>query len=154
MDLIGSANWANYKSLMLSAHDTFNQKTVTWFKSIGGLDRDGEDNLTERFTQITLLCLLIYSDKVTWPTSQYTESGKLDKSNQALMFNMQYLDSLGYLDSDKEFIYNPDTDRILNEGSMWKCSGSSNLSQAPDGPLHCMIIMQKQVVPTGLPNTA
>lgn len=151
-DLLGAFNWANFQSLINDAHDTFNQATVVWYQSKGGLDREGEDNLSETFNQITLKTLIQYADKVTWPISQYTESGMIDKSNQVCLFNMDYLRGLGFIDADGEFIFDQDADRIKCGGVLWKCSASTNLSQAPDRPLLCMIVLQKEITATGIPN--
>src|ERR1019366_4735125 len=145
MDLVGTTGWNNFKTLINSAHDTFNQQTITWLRSKGGLDPYGEDNKTESFTPISLLCLVDYASKIKWPLDHYTESGDLDKENMAILFNLSYLKGLGYLTASGDFVYATDADRIVYNGVTWKCSAMTNVSQAPDVPLLVMLIFQKIV---------
>lgn len=151
MSYISDKNWSKYKKVINKASETFNQLTVIWKKSRGGIDRHGEDNLTERFDDIPLKCLANYNDRRVWPINVFTESGELDEMSEVLMFNMAHLKEKGFVNDKGNFIFEPSTDRIIHKGIKWKCAGMTDLSQAADEPLHVHLILQKDPIPTNNP---
>lgn len=149
--MISKKIWDNYKKVINSASDTFNQSTVIWKRSLGGLDRFGEDNSTERFEEIVLFHLADYNKNRIWPITHYTETGELDHQTEVLIFNLNYLNGLGYLNENGNFIFQPDTDRFIHKGIIWKCSGLTPLAQAADEDLLLQAILQKDPVATSKP---
>lgn len=149
--LISDSGWEKYQKVINDASDTFNQVVITWKKSVGGIDRFGEDNKTERFQNIYLKCLVEYNKNRVWPATGYTETGELDKQTQVILFNLDYLRNCGYVDSNNNFMFEPSTDRIIHNNVIWKCSGMTNLSQAGNKDLLCQLILQKDVIPTSAP---
>ena len=146
---ISAANWANYKAIINDAHDTFNQQSIVWLKSKGGLDRDGEDNLTEQFDSITLKALVQYNHFRTWPTDITTEAGKIDGQTELLIFNVKYLKDLGYINANGNFDYDSAADRFKHNEVIYKSAGESFISQAQDEPLLLQIILQREEIPSG-----
>lgn len=144
MGLISKGFWKTYKKTINSASSDFNQTEVTWLKSMGGLDRDGEDNQTERFSKIPLLCLANYNYNRVWPVTGYTETGEIDKETEVIIFNIDYLCKLGYMKKGGTFNFDPSTDKIVHKGITWKCSGMTNLSQAGDEDLLLQLILQRE----------
>lgn len=144
MDLVGSVAWENYKSLINQAHDTFSQDTIVWKRSLGGIDYNGEDNLTERFSSIDLKCLINYNVFRVWPTNQPTTTGELDRETMALLLNIRYLDSLGYLNANGNFVYNQDKDRFIHHGITYKSGGDTKVAQANDEPLIIQLMLIRQ----------
>jgi hypothetical protein len=149
MDLIGSNNWNRFKSVIRSAHDTFNGATVIWHRSVAGLDRWKEDNTTEQFELITLKALFQFNDFRTWPVTFTTETGKMDKESKVMWLNRQYLQEMGYLNASGEFDYNPGADRFEYNGVMYFDMGYTEISQAFDDPQHLTIILKRDVKATG-----
>lgn len=149
--MIPKKTWDNYKKVINAASKTFNQMTIIWLKSLGGLDRFGEDNKTERFETIELKALAEYNKNRVWPTTEYTETGELDHQSEVMLLNLNYLKGLGYLNNDGNFIFEPSTDRIIHKGVRYKCSGITNLSQAADEDLLVQLILQRETVGTQKP---
>lgn len=144
--LIKSKTWDNYKKVINSASETFNQVVVIWKKSLGGLDRFGEDNQTERFEDIPIKILAEYNKNRVWPTTFYTESGEIDKQSEVLLINLNYLKELGYVNDKGNFILEPSTDKLVHNGILYKCSGMTNLAQAADQDLLVQIILQRETI--------
>ena len=148
VDLIGPAQWAQYKSIINSGQETFNQQDITWLKSRGGLDRNGEDNLTETFTTIILKGLVEYNAFRKWATNFTSETGELDRQTEVLLLNMKYLRDNGYLNANNKLDYNPDTDRFISSGIKYKSRGDTVLSQAQDEPLLYMVVLEREETQT------
>lgn len=147
-DLIGASVWAQFKSVIDSAHDTFNQQPITWKRSKGGLDLNGEDNLSEQFDMITLYGLVDYNAFRKWPVTQTSETGELDRQTEVLLLNMEYLRNEGYLNANNYFAYNEAADRFIHNGITYKAYGGTHLSQTKTEPLLFMVILQRQEIPT------
>lgn len=64
---------------------------------------------------------------------------------------MNYLRKLGHLNANGNFTFNESTDRIIHKGVTWKVSGMTDISQAPDEPLLCQLVLQKELVETNKP---
>lgn len=144
--LIKKKTWDNYKKVINSASETFNQVIVIWKKSLGGLDRNGEDNKTERFESIELKAMAEYNKNRVWPTTYYTETGETDGQTEVILLNIKYLKDLGYINDKGNFILEPSTDRIVHNGITYKCSGMTNLAQAADQDLLIQIILQRETI--------
>jgi len=147
-DLIGAAVWAQYKAIINDGQDTFNQMDITWLRSVGGLDRNGEDNLTEGFTNITLKGLIDFNYFRKWSVMMTTESGALDRQTEVLLLNMEYLRGLGYLNANNYFDYDKNADRFIGNGIKYKAVGDTHISQAQDEPLLFMVILEREETPT------
>lgn len=146
--LIPDSTWANYESIINGIHEDFNQDDVTWKRSRGGIDRDGEDNSTERFSSITLKALFQYNAARVWPLTRFTDGGLLDKESEVIILNLKYLNDLGYINANGNFDYNQDSDRFIHKGITYKSTGDTPLSQAKDKPLLFMIILTRDSLPT------
>lgn len=146
--LIPDSVWANYEDIINGIHEDFNQDDVIWERSRGGIDRDGEDNKTERFTNITLKALFQYNQTRVWPLTRFQEAGLLDKESEVIILNIKYLRDLGYINANGNFDYNQDSDRFVHKGIRYKSTGDTPLSQAKDKPLLVMIILTRESLPT------
>lgn len=149
MPLLTDAQWQRYNDVINDAHNSFNQQEIIWLKSLGGIDPNGEDNLTERFTAITLLGLFEYNVFHKWPIEQDTETGGLPRQSEVLYLNKKYLEDLGYLDAAGNMNYDMDADRFIHRGIKYKSKGDPDVSQDKSKPLLFMIILQKEEIQTG-----
>ncbi len=146
-DLIGALTWARFKNLIRDANDTFGQDTITWRRSTGGLDRYSEDNAAEGFDDIDILGLFNYNYFRTWPMTQTTETGELDRQSCVLILNVRYLEENEW-DINSRLNYNPAADRFIFKGITYKAMGDTELAQAQDEPLLFMVILKREEKPT------
>lgn len=148
-ELISQPEWAEYKSLMLDAHDTFNQKTITWLRRQVQIQRFGEDPQDNGFVPIQLKVLLNYNYRRTWPISLTTETGELDKQSVQVYVNKQYLETLGFINDAGAFNYNPDVDRFIIDGLVWKPVGDTSAAQANSQDILISFILKREETITG-----
>lgn len=151
--LVSTAEWNRYKRVMKDGHDTFSQATIVWHRSKGNLDYNGSDALEEKFEDIDLKCLIVFNQFRSWPLTQYTDSGVVDRESMVIQLNKEYLNELGYINADGYFKFDPAADRFLYQGQVYKDSGNTAMSQAYDDPLHFYIIVIRENLNTGqIPN--
>lgn len=130
------------------AEDAF-QQPITWKRSLGGLDRYGEDNLDENFENIELRVLSQYNYFRAWPLNKLTETGALDGQSLAVFFNKQVLLTLGYIDANGNFMINEQADYFILNGIKHKPSGTTDVSQAKeetgdkDGAILTMLVLRR-----------
>jgi len=149
MNVIGATNWTEFKRIINEdAFDTFFQDTIIWRRSLGGIDRFMEDKLTERFTDITLKCLIQYNHFRVWPTNVTTVSGELDRQNVVILLNLKYLLDLGYVNANGNFNYDAAADRFVLDGMILKSAGDTKISQAFDEPLLFQLNLSKEETDT------
>lgn len=150
MDLVGTAVWTEYQRLMDEAHDTFNQATLVWHRYSYGLDYSGRDRANDTFEQINLKVLLDFNYYHKWPINDTTPSGELDRMNVFCYINRNYLNSIGKLTLQGNLAYGDKfRDRFIYQGVVYKSFGETEVSQAPNNPLHVAIILQRQETMTG-----
>lgn len=150
MDLVGTNAWNAYKALMDDAHDTFNQDIIIWRRYHSGLDYDGRDNEQDTFDEIVLKVLMDFNQYHKWPINETTLSGELERMNVFCYVNRKYLQSLNRLTPEGNFDYgNRLRDRFIYQGIIYKSFGETELSQAPDTPVHVALILQRQETMTG-----
>ncbi len=150
--IIPNSAWNDVKNAIDSVHYDFNQDDITWFRSGGGIDRFGEDNATERFTQINLKCLVQFNNTRVWPLTRFTESGSTDQQSELLWLNMTYLKGLGYINSSGFFSYQQDADYFVHKGIKYQPNGDTLVSQAKDQPMFFLIILKRESVATNQPS--
>jgi hypothetical protein len=147
---ISPAMWQVYKNIINKAHDIFNKDIVTWRRLTTGLQPFGEDDVSnDSFEDIDLEVLITYNIFRTWPITQNTPEGILDRENIVLMFTKKYLLDLGYLNADGYFAFNPGRDTFIHHGQEYRAMGETPISQAYDDALHIYIILIRQKTPTG-----
>lgn len=130
MAFLTDQDWVDYINAVNEFNEDAGQQPITWLRSKGGLDRFGEDNLSERFDTIELKGLILYNVFRTWPIDRNTESGALDNQNCMLFLNSKYLDSLGFLNSDGYIKLGRATDYFILSGIKYKPAGDTQAAQA------------------------
>lgn len=150
MDLIGKANWNDFKKLIGEhAHDTFSKAIIIWRREVTDIDRWKEDNAQGQTVDIPLECLVNYNYFRSWPITLTTESGETQEQSIQVLFSKNYLSGIGYLNDDGFFDYNPDKDLFVLDGLIRRPMGDSSVSQAYDESLMVEVIMIEQKTPTG-----
>lgn len=138
--MITSADIAAFRNAINEFNADLDKTQVVLHKSAIRKDNFGEE--VESSEQITLLCTLAYNHFRTWPINIPTPSGLVDKENLTVIFNFDYLDSLGLITSGA-FDIDIGTDQFLVEGTMYGIYGHTNVSQDGSSPLLVYVILQK-----------
>jgi hypothetical protein len=146
---VSDSQWLNFRKLIGDANDSFGQDVVTWKQAIDAVPRYFEDNLISGFTDIELKCLMGFNTFRTWPTTKHTPGGELDEENMILMINKDYLSNLGYLTAEGYLNYSAEKDRFIHRGLRYTAEGDTFFSQAFNDPLHIVILLKRDEVPTG-----
>lgn len=147
--LVSDAKWDAFRDLIKDAHDTFNQDTITWRRATKSVPRYFEDNIITSYTNIELQCLIGFNSFRTWPLTKHTESGELDEQNMYAMFSKDYLEELGYLNSEGYFNFKAGADLFIHRGILYKPEGDTFFSQAGSDPLHVVIVLSREELFTG-----
>ena len=143
------ATWKKYIDLMNDWHDDTFQQTVEWRKSLT-LSKNGEDNNWGRHDSVILKGLIHYNYFRSWPMSQSTDTGEIDKENCMIYFNLKYMRDQGLLTPvGDQFMFDPGVDRFIINGVMYKAMGDSQVGQAFDMPLWIFIICKREETETG-----
>jgi hypothetical protein len=150
--MIPNAAWAKYKKTINDISNDFNKAIIVWHRYNSGLQYEGEDKPTiSKFTDINLDCLISYNYFRTWPITENTKTGSLDKESMVVIFNKDYLYKLGYVNANKNFDINPGQDYFTFYGVDYQPSGETPVSQAKDQDLLFWIILKRRVTQTGNP---
>ena len=127
--LVSDADWAKFVKVVADSHDTFNKQTITWVRSDGSFNVDGEDE-NKNTSDVSLEVLLNYNHFRTWPITRTTETGELDRQSVVVLINVDYLRGLGYINVNNNFQFSADEDRFIIEGIKYKDYGFTKVSQA------------------------
>ena len=140
--------WKKYVDTMNDWQEDAFQQTVEWRTSLT-LSKNGEDNNWNRYVSRELKCLIHYNYFRSWPMTQSTDTGEIDKENCMIYFNIKYLRDLGLVTDKDQFKYDPGVDRFIINGVMYKGMGDSQVGQAYDMPLWIFIICKREETETG-----
>lgn len=149
--LITDADWADFKNAMDDAHNTFNQKTIKWFKYREGNNIYGEE-IGPSEAPVELKVLVNANYMRTWPSTIVSETGETDEESTQLFINKEYLRLKGYLTPANYFDYDPANDRFEIDGLMYKPFGDTGASQFGSNnsdDVHILIILKRITTPTG-----
>lgn len=147
-DLVKPEDWADFKNVMRDAHDTFERKQIQWVRNKTRVNVNMEDSNNVKET-VTLEVQLNYNYMRSWPITSATETGELDRQSIQLLANKQYLSELGYINTSGAFEYNPDLDRFIIDGLVYKSFGDTAVSQAHDDDILVSIILKREETKTG-----
>lgn len=136
--------WKKFKNVIHTASKDFGHKEITWRRSRLGLDRWQEDNAGTVDIDVTLNVLCNYNYMRTWPITLPTDSGELDRQSVQLIFSKPELALGGYITPEGNFNYNPDYDRFIMDGLVYKPFGDTPVSQAHDEDLLISIIVKRE----------
>jgi hypothetical protein len=120
------------------------KETLVWRREVQSnvpLFNEGDITLDAEGTQ--LKCLVGYNSFRTWPITKQSPEGELDAQNLVVYLNVNYLEDLGYTNSESYFVFNPATDRFIIRGMRYKCEGHTHISQLGDKPVWMLLTMQR-----------
>lgn len=146
--LLSSTDWAKYKQAINDASDSFNKEPVIWHHFQRRLARHGEDQ-ARKFIDITLLGLVAYNYIKSWPDENIRVSGENDDTSVILIFNKQYLNDLGYTNTNGYFSMNPGYDYFTIKGIDYVTKGDTDTAQAEEDPLLIYIRLDRKQINTG-----
>jgi hypothetical protein len=148
MALIPPIPFAQFRAVLREAHDILEQKAITWKRNKSGLNRYGEDT-ANGVDSITLMVQLNYNYVRAWPVTQETETGGLDRQSVQVLVNKDWLNEKGYINGAGRFEYDPERDRFVIDGLVYKALGDTDASQAGDNPILFTFILKREDTPTG-----
>lgn len=140
---MGKINWQRYKDDVNNFHYEANQVDIIWRRNTSRINRLGEDNNVDTYSDRILKGLIQFNDFRTWPITKFTLTGEEDKQSEVLILNIAYLQREGLLDNNKNFAYNPSKDRFIHKGIEYEDSGSTSVAQASDEDLFFYIILKR-----------
>lgn len=144
MDYIGTKNWALFSKVLRDAKNTFSKKTIEFIRYPRELNRYREDPV-QATPVITLVeVLLNYNYMRTWPITQSSLSGEIDRQSIQIFFNKVYLKELGLLTVNNNLDYDPSMDRFIIDGIKYKAVGDTAASQAPNDDIHYLVIVKRE----------
>lgn len=144
MDLLGNELRQKFRDTMKSAHDTFNKKVIIWRRLKSRMNVNGEDNTINGYDNISLSVLINYNYMRSWPITNRTESGDLDRQSMQILINKDYLRDLGYLNADGYFQYDPSQDRFVIDGLVHQPMGDTPTSQNGEDDILCTLVVKRE----------
>jgi len=146
--VLTNAQWAKYKAAIGNAMGDFANKPIIWRRKILGVDRWGEDTANSTTQDVTIVGLFTYNIMRSWPITFTSESGELDRQSAQLYLDIPYLKANGYWTATGNFDYNPDYDRFIIDGLVYKSFGDTPASQAREEDLLFTLIIKREETPT------
>lgn len=147
--LISDSEWLEYKDTLTNAHATFNQKEIIWLHIPVTINRYSEDIPRVNQISTTLLVLLNYNFKRSWPLNIVSDSGENDQQSIQIMLNKEYLRQNNLLDSFGNFIYDEGRDLFIIDGTKYKPLGDSPAGQMNSDDVFFTIVVQRAQLETG-----
>jgi hypothetical protein len=148
MSYLSDADWDEYKDIIDSVHDDFNQETLIWKKFKKTLNRFSEGK-NQDYDTINLKCLVQYNIFRVWPMTKETNTGALDEQSVAVYLNNTYLSSLGHLTVGGVFKFDPANDKFILHGLEYRAAGETPVAQAHNRALLNLIILKRVPTNTG-----
>lgn len=97
---------------------------------------------------IELKVLNNYNYMRTWPVTIITTAGESDPQSVQVFLNKDYLKGLGLLSPSGNFNYNPDLDRFVMDGIVYKGYGDTAASQHDGSDINYLITLRREDIPT------
>lgn len=144
MDYVGKKNWKLYSTILRNAKDTFSKKVIQFIHYPRVVERFREDPTNATPTIVSVEVLLNYNYMRTWPITQTSASGEIDKQSVQIFFNKVYLREQGLLTLNNNLDYDPSMDRFMIDGIIYKAVGDTPASQAPDDDIHYLVIVKRE----------
>lgn len=144
MDYVGKKNWKLYSAVLRGAKDTFSKKVIQFVKYPRVLERFREDPTNPAPNIVNVEVLINYNYMRTWPITQTSTSGEIDKQSLQIFFNKVYLKEQGLLTINNNLDYDPSMDRFIIDGITYKPVGDTAASQAPSDDIHYLVIAKRE----------
>lgn len=149
MAFLSNAQWQLYRDIINEFHEDANQESVIWKRHDNVLQRYGEDKLGGPvYTDTPILALVQDNFFRSWPISDATVSGKIDKESIMLYLNTQYLSDNGWTNANDQFKFDPGKDYFVVNGLTYKCFGEIQTAQAKDKTLFTLVILKREELAT------
>lgn len=140
--------WAKYERAVNAYSDTVSLQTVLWKRMVARIDRWQEG--IKQFEDITFKTLVAYNTFRTWPVDSRTDTGIIDKEYMHLYLNKAQMEREGHLTPEGQLNFNPGYDRFWINGLEYEPAGDTGTGQAEDNPLYIILILEREVTPTGV----
>jgi hypothetical protein len=141
--MIPASLWSRYRAVMKQAHDSFSQDILVWVRH-NPVIMPFQEQEQPSGNRVELRVLIGYNFFRTWPITKHSSSGAIDNQNMLVFVNKDYLQELGYLNSNGYLNFTPERDYFVHRGIRYKAEGDTFLSQAHDNPLHIQFILHRE----------
>lgn len=148
MSHMTDADWQKYYDVINTWQQDAFQEPFNWFTAYSRTHNYGEDSNIRRWKVKELKGLIQYNYFRSWPMTQSTDAGEMDKESILLYINIAHLASLNALNEHSQFVLNPGLDRFVVRGRVYKAQGDSHAAQAKDRPLFVFIILKREETET------
>ncbi len=145
--MISADEWADYQNILSGFNSVFAQKQILWKRYLNRLNAFNEDVIQSPI-EVSLKVLINDNYMRTWPINQQSESGELEKQSIQVYIFLPYLKNLGY-EKNNSLDYQPDYDRFIIDGKLYKPTGDTPTAQAGDKNLWVTIICRREESETG-----
>lgn len=151
MSHMSKGDWDSHVNAINEWQEDSFQEPVIFRRNIVKISQNGEDN-NVRYKDIEILGLVQYNYFRSWPVSQPTDTGEIDKESCMLYLNVEYLRRNGLTNEFNQFLFDPAEDRFIISGVNYKPAGESQVAQAHDKTILFYIILKREEIPTGTHN--
>jgi hypothetical protein len=142
--------WKKHQALHRAYFEGTAGTEVIWRRLKKNYDRFGEGE-SRKYQEIKLKVIPGYNDFRTWPTTNFTEAGAVDKESMYLLINRDYLKELGYINSRGNLDFDPVYDKFVLHGLIYKADGDTNIAPSYDQSLYFLLILSRDLIKTGTP---
>ena len=145
---MSQAIWDKYINVVNNYSDSVALQDVTWEHMISNVDR-WQEGEAKQFETREMETLVAYNTFRTWPVDIRTDTGIIDKEYCHLYLNINYLTENGWLTPGGAFDFNPDYDRFILHGQIYKPAGDTGTAQANISPVFYILILEREESETG-----
>lgn len=142
-------DWQDLKSLVdleTGSEGTFSNKTLIWKRKLSVLTefREEQDSRADYDVDVELPVIFNYNYLRSWPVTNQTSTGQLDRQSIQVLINKQFLKDNNFLNSDGYFNFKSDYDRFVTDGIWYRAMGDTPASQVANTDLFITIIIQRE----------
>lgn len=148
--VMSPATWDKYIKVIDNFSDSVSNQKIIWKHMVSNVDR-WQEGMVKEFIDIEMVVLVAYNTFRTWPVDIRTDTGIIDKEYCHLYLNMKYLRANGWLTKGDVFKFNPDYDRFIINGELYKPAGDTGTAQANVAPVFQILILEREETKTGAP---
>jgi len=140
--------WDAYIKVINAFSDSVSEQPIVWRHVLANVDR-WQEGMARQYEERDMITLVAYNTFRTWPVDIRTDTGIIDKEYCHLYLNLQYLKDNGWLTTHNVFDFNPDYDRFIVNGQVYKPAGDTGTAQANIAPVFHILILEREEIDTG-----
>lgn len=137
--------WEKFENIVNNfIENDVGKQTIVWAKKIEVPSSFGEDS-SNKYLRRDIEVLCNYNAFRNWPINKDSISGELDQENLAIIISRNYLEKLGYINSESYIDLNWSEDRFILHGILYKPSGDTEIAQTNTKNILFQIILKRDL---------